>query len=341
MRAAVYYNNRDVRLEERPVPEIGPDELLFRVKASGICGSDVLEWYRIKKAPIVLGHETAGVVEKVGREVTQFKPGNRVVVSHHVPCNQCRYCKAGQHTVCDTLHTTNFDPGGFAELVRAPAINVDRGVFTLPDAVSFEEGTFGEPLACVLRGQRVAGLKPGHTIAVLGSGISGLLHIMLARARGVEKIIATDISDYRMEKAKELGATDVFRGDQDVPARVKEANGGRGADLVIVCAGALSALEQGVASVDRGGTVLFFAVPPPGVDLAVPVNDFWRNGVTLLPSYANSPADMVEALELIAGRAVPVARLITHRLPLAETAEGFRLTAEAGESLKVIIEPDK
>ncbi|MHC4917599.1 MAG: zinc-dependent dehydrogenase [Planctomycetota bacterium] len=341
MRAAVYYSNSDVRIEERPVPEIGPGELLFRVESSGICGSDVLEWYRIKKAPIVLGHEAAGVVEKVGEGVTAFAPGDRVAVNHHVPCGECRYCLAGQHTVCDTLHTTTFDPGGFAQFVRAPEINVEKGTYLLPDSVSFDAGTFVEPLGCVLRGQREAGFRPGTTVAVLGSGISGLLHIMLARARGAGRILATDISDWRMEKAREFGADEVIDATEDVPELIRAANGNRGADLVIVCAGALSALEQGVRSVDRGGTVLFFAVPPPGQDLRVPVNDFWRNGVTLLPSYANSPDDAREAIDLISSREVDVERMITHRLPLTEAAEGFRLTAEAGESLKVVLHPNE
>jgi L-iditol 2-dehydrogenase len=341
MRAAVYYSNSDVRVEERPVPEIGPDEFLFRVEACGVCGSDVLEWYRIKKAPIVLGHEAAGVVEKVGHRVKGFRPGDRVFVGHHVPCNGCRYCLRGQHTVCETLHTTNFDPGGFAQFVRVPAINVDRGTFRLPDGMSFEQGTFVEPLACVLRGQRIAGFRPGSTVAVLGSGVSGILHIMLARARGAERVLATDVNDWRMDRAREFGADEVFDATEDVPLLIREANGGRGADLVIVCAGALSALEQGVASVDSGGTVLFFAVPPPGKELRVPVNEFWRNEVTLLPSYANSPADAEEAIGLIASGTVEVERMITHRLPLDRTAEGFRLMAAGGRSLKIIIEPNK
>jgi L-iditol 2-dehydrogenase len=178
-------------------------------------------------------------------------------------------------------------------------------------------------------------------VAVLGSGISGLLHVMLARARGAERILATDVSDWRMERAREFGADEVFDAVDDVPELIRAANGNRGADLVVVCAGALSALEQGVASVDRGGTVLFFAVPPPGKELRVPVNEFWRNGVTLLPSYANSPEDAREALELIASGRIDVERMITHRLPLERTAEGFRLMAEpGGESLKIVIRPN-
>jgi len=147
----MWYNNQDVRLEEMPTPQIGPGELLVRVLASGICGSDVMEWYRLDRAPLVLGHEIAGDIVRVGQGVELYKDGARVSAATHVPCNTCHYCLSGHHTVCDTLRRTNFDPGGFAEYIRLPAINVDRGVFLLPDEVSDEEATFTEPLACVLR----------------------------------------------------------------------------------------------------------------------------------------------------------------------------------------------
>ena len=150
----MYYSNQDVRVEEMPVPRIGPGELLLRVEASGICGSDVMEWYRLTRAPLVLGHEVAGEVVQAGEGVERFREGDRLVVTHHVPCNACHYCLSGHHTVCDTLRQTHFDPGGFSEYLRVPAINVDRGAFRLPDGVSFEEASFAEPLACVLRGQQ-------------------------------------------------------------------------------------------------------------------------------------------------------------------------------------------
>jgi len=341
MRVAMYYNNRDVRLEEMPRPQISPGELLVKVMASGICGSDVMEWYRIKKAPLVLGHEIAGEIVEVGEGVEWYKADDRVFVSHHIPCNTCRYCLNGQHTVCETLHTTNYDPGGFAEYLRVPRLNVNRGVFLLPDEVSYEEGAFIEPLACVVRGQRVARLQPGQTVLVLGGGISGLLHIALARALGAGRIVATDINEYRLKAAQRLGADVVIHAQEDVPARLRQANEGRLADLVIVCTGAFPAFLQALQSVDRGGTVLFFAPTEPGVELPVPVNDFWRNSITLMPSYGNSPLDAVVAIELIRARRVPVHEMITHRLSLAETGLGFQLVAEAGESIKVIIEPHR
>jgi len=342
MRVAVYYNNRDVRLEERPTPKIGEGELLVRVEACGICGSDVMEWYRVKKAPLVLGHEIAGEIAAVGNGVKHYREGERVSASHHVPCNTCHYCLSGHHTVCETLRQTNFDPGGFSEYVRLPAINVDRGVYRLPDEVSFEEATFIEPLACVLRGQRVACIQPGHSVLIIGSGISGLLHVQLACALGAGRVVATDINEYRLEAAQQFGADAVIHAKEDVPARLRQVNGGRLADRVLVCTGGSSAIAQALQSVDRGGTVLLFAPTELGVTIPISVNDlFWRNDITLTTSYAGSPADHVTALELIRARRVRVREMITHRLSLAETGLGFQLVANAQDSIKVIIEPQR
>ena len=159
MKVAMYYSNNDVRVEEMPVPEIGDDELLIKVMACGICGSDVMEWYRIKKAPRVLGHEMAGKIVDVGERVKNFRVGDRVFVSHHVPCGKCRYCMRGQETLCDTLRTTNFYPGGFAQYLRVPAINVEKGTFLLPESMSYEQAVFIEPPGCVIRGMRMAGFQ--------------------------------------------------------------------------------------------------------------------------------------------------------------------------------------
>jgi L-iditol 2-dehydrogenase len=341
VRVAMYYNNHDVRLEEMPTPRIGRGELLVKVVASGICGSDVMEWYRIKKAPLVLGHEITGEIAEVGEGVDGYHVGDRVFVSHHVPCNTCRYCLNGLHTVCETLHTTTYDPGGFAEYLRVPPLNVDRGVFLLPDEISSDDGTFIEPLACVVRGQRLARLLPGQTVLVLGSGISGLLHVAMARASGAARIVATDISEYRLNAALNFGADHIIHAEEDVPSRLRQTNNKRLADLVIVCTGAFSAFAQALQSVDRGGTVLFFAPTAPGMDLPVPVNEFWRNGITLMTSYGASPLDIGVAIELIRACRVPVHEMITHRLGLAETGLGFRLVAKGRESIKVIIEPQR
>ncbi len=341
MRVAMYYNNRDVRLEEQPKPQIGAGELLVKVLASGICGSDVMEWYRIKKAPLVLGHEITGEIAEVGKGVERYKVGDRVFVSHHIPCNTCRYCLNGHHTSCETLHTTNYFPGGFAEYIRVPRINVGCGVFLLPDEISFEEGAFIEPLACVVRGQGIANLQPGQSVLIIGSGISGLLHLLLARTLGAERIITTDINKYRLKIAQQFGADAVIDAREDIPTRLREINDNRLADLVIVSTGVLSAFTQALQSVDRGGTVLCFATTDPGVDLPVPINNFWRNEIKLMPSYGSSPLDTTAAIELIRAGRIPVRNMITHRLSLEETGLGFQLVSEAKESLKVIIEPQR
>lgn len=287
----------------------------------------------------MLGHEITGEIVEVGKDIKKYKIGERVFVSHHIPCNTCRYCLNGFHTVCDTLRSTNFDPGGFAEYIRVPRINVDRGIYTLPEEISLEEGVFIEPLSCVLRGQRLAKLMPGQTVFVIGSGISGLLHVALARASGAGRVIASDINEYRLNAAKKFGADEAIDAKGVSPSQVKEINGNRLADLVIVCAGSLSAYRQALEIVDRGGTVLCFAPIEPGVEFPFPFFNFWNDGITFLPTYGGSPFDIMSAIELIRAHRLPLLEMITHRLLLSEVGFGFKLVTDAHESIKVIIKP--
>jgi L-iditol 2-dehydrogenase len=341
LRVGVYYRNSDVRVEERPVPVIGDGELLVKVIASGICGSDVMEWYRIKKAPRVLGHEMAGDIVAIGKGVRDYKVGDRVFVSHHVPCDFCHYCNSGHQSVCETLRSTNYEPGGFAEYLRVPQINVEKGVLVLPPQVSYEDGVFIEPLGCVVRAQRVAGMRAGLCVVVLGSGMSGLLHIQLARLRGASVVVATDLSDYRLLMARTHGATAAVSAKEDVPAKVMEANGGRLADIVIICTGSPKAVEQALGSVDRGGTVMFFAPTDPGVSTAVDINKIWSNDISIRTSYAASPEDLKDSLDLIASKRFKVSDLVTHRFGLSEIQKAFDVVCKAQDSLKVIIYPEK
>ncbi|MFO8164140.1 MAG: zinc-dependent dehydrogenase [Thermodesulfobacteriota bacterium] len=335
----MYYNNKDIRVEEIPVPKIKSDELLVKMHACGICGSDVLEWYRIKKAPVVLGHEMTGEIVEVGKKVKGYEEGDRVFVSHHVPCNTCRYCLDGHYTVCDTLRNTNYDPGGFAEFIRIPEINVDRGVFLLPDEISYEEGTFIEPLACVLRGQKTTRLQPGQTVFIIGGGITGLLHIKLAKALGASSVVVTDINKRRLVFAEKFGARAGILANDNTIERLKEINNGHLAHVVIVATGALEAISTAWKATDRGGTILLFAPTEPGVDIPVPLFDLWHDGLTITTSYAGSPSDITEAIELIRSKTIPVKDMITHHFPLARAGEGFSLVEKAQDSIKVIIEP--
>jgi len=325
MKTAVYYNNKDIRIEERPVPEIKEEEILVKVRASGICGTDLMEWYRIKKAPRVLGHEMTG--EIVESRSDKFSTGQRVFVSHHVPCNGCKYCLAGNHTACETLHKGNYEPGGFSEFVRVPRINVKNGTYVLPENISYEEGTMIEPLACVVRAQRIIGVGEGQTVLVMGSGVSGLLNIQLAKLKGAE-VIATDINDYRLSKAKEFGADKVCNANEEL---------GMKADRVIICTGAVPAFEAAFKYVDRKGMIMLFAIP--NKNICIPNEDFWRNELSLISSYGAAPVDIEEALELIKDGSINVKDMITDRVRLDEIQKGFRIAGEARESMKVVVVP--
>ncbi|VVB90826.1 L-threonine 3-dehydrogenase [uncultured archaeon] len=325
MKTAVYYNNNDIRIEDRPKPGIKDGELLIKVKASGICGTDLMEWYRIKKAPRVLGHEMAG--EIVESRSDKFDIGQRVFVSHHVPCNECKYCLAGNHTACEMLHKGNYDPGGFSEFVRVPKINVENGTYILPENVSYEEGTMIEPLACVVRAQRIIGVGEGQTVLVMGSGISGLLNILVAKLKKA-KVVATDINEYRLNMAKESGADEVFNANEELDIK---------ADRIIMCTGAMPAFEAAFRYIDRKGIIMLFAIP--NKNLSIPVEDFWRNELGIVSSYGAAPVDLEEALELIKDRKIDVKSLITHRLKLEDIQRGFKIAGEAKDSLKVVVVP--
>jgi L-iditol 2-dehydrogenase len=239
------------------------------------------------------------------------------------------------------LHTTNYDPGGFAQYLRVPEINLDCGVFVLPDTMSYDEAVFIEPLACVVRAQRAAGVKAGQNVIILGAGISGLLHLLLAKARGAGNVVITDVNAFRLKKAMELGASAAINAKGNVIEEAKRANDGKLFDIIIVSTGAFPAFKQALELADSGGVVMFFAPTEPGLKLDIPVNEFWRNDMTLVTSYGAAPGDNQESLELIRDGKVKVGALITHKLPIEKTGEGFKLTVSGKDSIKVIIEPNK
>jgi L-iditol 2-dehydrogenase len=344
LKVAVYYSNDDVRIEERPVPRINDGELLVKMMASGICGTDVMQWYRQKKAPRVLGHEMAGEIAEIGNGLNSLnslngslKIGDRVFVSHHVPCYNCRYCANGDYTACEALHTGNYEPGGFSEYIRIPVENVNYGTLLLPDSMTYEEAAMIEPLACVVLGQNRIGIKTDRTVLVIGSGMSGLMHIQMAKSKGA-KVIATDINKYRLDKALEFGADHVFNANEYSSEKLKEINNGNLAEHVIVCAGAKKAVDDAISSVDRKGKILFFAVPEG--DISIPSTNFWRNEIAVIFSYGAAPDDLKTAMEMIRSGTFDAKKMISHRIRLSDIQEGFKLVAEAKDSLKVVIVPD-
>lgn len=339
MKASRYYGRDDIRLEEVSCPELGPGEILVKVVACGLCGSDLMEWYVKKKAPAVLGHEPAGVVAAVGQGVDAFAVGDRVFVHHHVPCFTCHYCLRGSYTLCETFKSTHLDPGGFAEYVRVPALNVERDVLHIPPDLSFDDATMIEPVATCIRGIERASIQTGDTVVVIGAGVTGLIHLQLARIYGAGRVVVTDFSEFRLEAARRLGADQTINAAQDVEPAFMDGNEGRCADVVIVTAGSIPAMEQGMALAGGGATVLLFAPSPPGVDLPVSPYRLLFSEITVVSSYSCSPAETRQALKLIDLGRIKVSDLVTHRFDLAGVGDAIRLAAQAGDSLKIVVRP--
>lgn len=336
MKISLWYNNKDIRIQDAPVPEPGPGEVLLQVMACGICGSDLVEWYRLPRAPLIQGHEIGARVEKVGPGVLNFKPGDRVMAAPKVPCLKCRYCRGGHFPQCAEVKERL--SGGFAQYVLVPKFIVENGLYPLPASISYEQATFIEPLACVVRAARIGGVTEKKTVLVLGSGVSGLLHVRLAKLRNCV-IAATDVNPQKLALAGKAGAQILIPAGEDVRARlIKES--GRKADVVILCTGAMPALEQAWRSVDKGGAIVFFAVPDPGKNVVIPINDFWTKEIRILTSYYCGPPDIREAIDLLAAGKIEVDSLVTHRLPLEKIAAGFVLLLEGKDAVKVIIEPN-
>jgi len=337
MKVAYWHNNKDIRIEEVTTPVPGPKEMLVKVISCGICGSDIVEWYRLPRAPLVQGHEIGAEVVAVGDSVNKYELGDRVFIAPKVPCMKCFYCENGHYPQCAEVKERL--PGGLAEYILVPEILVERGTYLLPENITYDQSTFIEPLACVVRAQRLARVKKGQSMLVIGCGMSGLLSIKLAWTKGC-KIIAADINKTKLEFALRMGADVIIGAADDIPERLVAENGKK-ADVVFLCASADSAVEQAWKCVDKGGVIVLFAVPGPDKKVVVPVNDFWMKEITIITSYYCGPPDIIEAIKLIESRDVVVDDLITHRLPLTDIVKGFQLVTDGRESIKVIIRPNE
>ncbi len=337
MKVAKWYNNQDIRIEDVPKPQPGRNEILVKIISCGICGSDIVEWYRLPRAPLIPGHEIGGVVVETGESVSDYKPGNRVFVAPKVPCLNCYYCTKSNHPVCSEI--ADRLPGGFAEYVLVPDSIVSNGTYLLPDSITYDQSTFIEPLACVVRAQKLAGIREGQTVLIIGCGMSGLLHVKLAKSKNC-KIIAIDINPHKLVYADRFGSDITVDAGENVPEILLSRNG-RKADVVILCASALSAVEQAWKCVDKGGTIVFFTVPGPEKKVEIPLNYFWTREVKILTSYYCGPPDILDAIDFMNTGKIIVDDLITHKFPLSDIVKGYRLVVEGRESIKVIITPDE
>ncbi len=336
MKVAKWYSNEDIRLENVPRPEPGPNEMLVKVISCGICGSDVVEWYRSPRAPLVPGHEIGAEVVEIGKFVKKYKPGDRVFVAPKVPCRACYYCDEGHYPVCSDIPDRL--PGGLAEYVLVPEPLVKNGTYLLPDGISYDQSTFIEPLACVVRAQRLAELRRDNTVLIMGCGMSGLLQIKLAQTIHC-RVAATDINRERLKFAKRFGADITIDATENVPERLADENN-KMADVVILCTAAMTAVEQAWKCVDKGGVIVFFAVPGPDQPVRIPVNDFWMKEIKILTSYYCGPADITAAISILDKEVIKVDEMITHRLPLTDVVQGFQLVAGGHQSIKVVIKPN-
>ena len=311
MQAAVLYDVDDIRIEQRDVPHIGPGELLVQTRASGICTGDVMGWYVRRKVPLVLGHEPCGVVVRVGPGQTHdFQMGDRVFVHHHAPCFQCRACERGDHVQCATWRKTAIDPGGLAEYFRVPAENL-ADTLRLPESVPFVDGSLVEPLACVVKSIRRSGLRANDNMYVVGLGVMGLMHALIALSMGAH-VAGVDFIEERRAFANRLGIQTV------TPQRRFT-----GADVVICGPGSPEALRDAFAAVAPGGTVVMFTPLEPGVPLTLDPNDLYFRDVKFVASYSCGPNDTREALSLIARRVVTAERLGAVFYPLNEAQQAY------------------
>lgn len=323
MRAARSFPDGEVRIESLPDPVPVVGEVVCDVLACGVCASDVTGWYVASRLPAVLGHELAGIVHAVGDGVTSVAVGDRVAIHHHVPCGECRRCRRGHETMCERFRATGLDPGGFAERLLVPAELVPE-LLVLPDGLRDPvAATFIEPLACVLRALHRAGVHAGDSLLVVGAGVNGLLTIAAAHALAVDAVWVREPRAERLSLAEALGA---------------EHHGNELVDAAIVCTPKPDAIASAVTALAPGGTLCLYAPPAPGSPPPIDGTDLFLRELTVTASYSAGPADMRAALELIASGRIDPLPLVSHRLPLDETATGLELQRR-GEALKAVVLP--
>ena len=335
MKAVIYHRYDDVRVEDIPVPAIGPGELLLQPTGCGLCGSDIAKIVGRVEPPVILGHELAGRVAAVGEDISDFKAGDRVVVAHHVPCGACHYCWHGNPSMCAAFRASNIYPAGFADYARVPAENVRQTTLLLPDYLSDEEASFTEPLACCVRAVRRSALLPGDTALVVGLGSIGLQMAQALKALIADVfVIGFDLKEERLALGRRLGVDLALSADaDDLAAQVRERTEGRGVDVAVLTAGGAGAVQQALGLIRKGGLLNLFACPP-GLVAPVDLSAMYHTELTLTASYSSSPADLRASLELLAAGKVRVAELVSHRLPLERFDEGLEL-ARTQQALKV------
>lgn len=340
MKAAFVKDSSRVVVEDVEKPILGTGDVLVKMHACGICGSDLEKVFGKYSQPSTrLGHEPSGTIEKVGENVTDFKKGDRVFVHHHVPCYSCHFCLHGNETMCKKYSETNLSPCGLAEEFIVPQWNVNHGgILKIPDSMSFEEAAMIEPLACCIRAWDKFSFQKGDSTAIFGVGATGMMHVMLSIVHEFDKIFCIDLNEFRLEFAKKFNITDAIKSSvPDVKQKILDQTDNRGVDVAIVATGSLQALSSAIDLVRKGGTVVMFGVPSKDAMINLNMSIIYSKEITMISSYAASDSDTKAALELIESSKIDVKKLITHRYNIKDSPKAFEHAHHGVDSMKIII----
>ena len=341
MKAAVVKSNSNIEIKNIENQSVGSGDILVKMRACGICGSDVEKVFGKYGQPSMrLGHEPAGIITQVGQEVSNFVVGDRVFTHHHVACysDDCHECSHGNETMCKKYYESNLEPCGLADEYIVPEWNVKHdGVIKIPDSMSFEEAAMIEPLACCIRAWNKFTYKNNDSVAILGIGPTGIMHALLAKLYGFEKIFCLDLNEFRLDFAKKFETTTINSGNTNALEQIKSETANQGVDVVIVATSSLNALKDAVSFVRKGGTIVMFGVPSKGANIELDMNEIYSKGLTIVNSYAASDFDTKEAVEKISNKQINVSQLITHKYNLEECQQAFVHAKSGDNAMKIII----
>lgn len=338
MKVGAYYGPGDIRVEERPVPTPSAGEVLVKVTACGLCGTDLHKYaHRTVPDGTVLGHEVVGKVAAVGSGISHVQPGCRVVVFHHIPCFVCGYCRRGNHSMCAAFRPVNIAPGGFSEYVLVSGASAVRGILEIPDHASDRQAAVVELAACCLRAILRCRIEPGVRVAVVGCGPVGLVHILLVKALGAGPVVGVDVVPERLDAVRRFGAIPVDASSGELATEVRRVLRGELPQVVVLAVGNARAIQTGLEIADKGAVISFFAECAPGTQMALDPNLLYHKELTLAGSYSSSPFEQRMALDLVSAGRVDFSELVTDVFPLDRLQEAFDLALRPGRSLKIVI----